>query len=88
MNNSLDISFSILNPKNKRLIYRRRVSQSVFDNSKKQAVYLIGWQETKQGVNNQMICFLFEDGHVEVVDGFREDHPWFYSINFIKEERI
>ncbi len=73
--------------KNKRLIYRRRVAQALFD-KKLKVVYLLGWQETKNGVNQQMICALFQDGHVEVVDGFREDHPWFYSVNFIKEEKL
>ena len=30
---------------------------------------------------------LFEDGHMEVTDGFREGHNWFYPIVFLPEER-
>ena len=72
---------------NKRLIYRRRVAQSVTKGII-EVVYLAGWQEKIKRKNVQMICFLFEDGHVEIVDRFYEKHPWFYSIVFRPEERI
>jgi len=70
-----------------RLIYRRRVAQNV-NTGEKTAVYLAGWQETVQGRNVQMICFVFEDGHIEVRNGFDENHPWFYSVNFLPEETL
>jgi hypothetical protein len=72
--------------KTKRLIYRRRVAQAFFDNKITEVVYLIGWQETILGRNTQMISFLFEDGHVEVVDKFDEDHQWFYPVKFRSDE--
>lgn len=74
----------------KKLIYRRRVAQHVtgFKAGTKEVVYIVGWQENRRGVSFQTVCFLFEDGHVEVVDRFREDHPWFYSVRFLPEERI
>jgi hypothetical protein len=71
---------------NKKLIYRMRVAAN--NKGIVERVYLAGWQEQSNGVNTQMITFLFEDGHIEIVDRFYEDHLWFYSINFIKEEKI
>lgn len=73
---------------NKRLIYRRRVAAafSGANAGKQETVHLVGWQEKKQGINIQMICFLFEDGHIEIVDRFQENHPWFYSVIFLPEE--
>lgn len=75
--------------KNKRLIYRRRVAVafSGTNANKQETVHLVGWQEKKQGINTQIICFLFEDGHIEIVDRFHEKHPWFYPIIFLPEER-
>ena len=73
---------------NKKLIYRRRVAVafSGANAGKQETVHLVGWQEKKQGINTQMICFLFEDGHVEIVDRFYENHPWFYAVIFLSEE--
>ena len=78
---------------NKKLIYRRRVA-TVFSggnadcNTLKQTVHIVGWQENKQGTFNvQMVCFLFEDGHVEIVDKFHKNHPWFYPVIFLPEEK-
>lgn len=70
----------------KRLICRRRVAQKLFS-GEKTVVWLVGWQQTKKGVNSQMICAVFEDGHIEVIDRFIEGHGWFYPIIFMKEER-
>ena len=72
--------------KNKRLIYRRRVALSF--SGHQEIVYLAGWQELKHGINTQMICFLFEDGHIETVDRFYENHPWFYPVKFLPGEQI
>ncbi len=75
---------------NKKLICRRRVAMHVTGKKAgtKEVVWLAGWQENRKGVNVQMISFVFEDGHIEVVDRFYENHPWFYPINFLPEERI
>lgn len=75
----------------KKLICRRRVAVRVDPRGQKkgqQVVWLAGWQEKKNGRNVQMICFLFEDGHIEVVDRFYENHPWLYPIIFRPEEKI
>lgn len=61
-----------------RLIYRRRVQQSVGAEAPN-VCYMIGWQQTSQGENIQAICYVFEDGTIEVAGRFNESHPWFYS---------
>lgn len=73
----------------KRLIYRLRhaVPFTGLRAGTNETVYIVGWQETRRGVNVQMVCFVFEDGHVEVVDRFREGHPWFYPVQFRAEEK-
>lgn len=74
----------------KQLIYRRRVAMHVTGPNAglQEAVYLVGWQENRNGVNMQALCFVFEDGHFELLDRFREKHPWFYSVKFKKEEKL
>jgi hypothetical protein len=71
---------------NKKLIYRMRTAAN--NKGIIERVYLAGWQQRTNGMNTQMISFLFEDGHIEIVDRFYEDHAWFYSVNFIAEERL
>jgi hypothetical protein len=71
---------------NKKLIYRMR--RAMNNKGYEEVVFLAGWQERTNGRNTQMITFLFEDNHIEIVDRFYENHLWFYSINFIKEEEI
>lgn len=73
----------------KKLIFRKRVAMHVAGRKagQQEVVFLAGWQENRHGINTQMICFVFPDGRCEVVDRFREDHPWFYSIKFLPEER-
>jgi len=68
-----------------RLIWRQRVEQD-FAGNVKARVLLVGWQETKGGVNFQSITAIFPD-HIEVIDRFYDNHPWFYPINLRKEER-
>lgn len=70
----------------KRLIYRMRNAMN--NHGYSETVYLAGWQETRDGKNTQMIAFLFEDGHIEIVDRFYADHTWFYAIRFQKTEEI
>jgi hypothetical protein len=71
---------------NKKLIYRMR--RAMNNKGYEEVVFLAGWQERTNGKNIQMIMFLFEDNHIEIVDRFYENHLWFYSINFLKEEEI
>ena len=76
--------------KNKRLVYRKRVAQDFAGTTQgqKREVYIVGWQEKRNGHNIQSLSFLFEDGHIEEMDRFNKNHPLFYSVNFIKEEKI
>ena len=70
----------------KKLIYRMR--RAMNNHGYEESVFLAGWQENRNGRNVQMIMFLFEDNHIEIVDRFYEDHPWFYNIKFLKTEEI
>lgn len=72
--------------KKKKLIYRMRRAQN--NKGYEEVVYLAGWQEKRNGMNIQSIIFLFNDGHVELLDKFHENHLWFYAINFIPDEKI
>jgi hypothetical protein len=52
-----------------------------------QAVHIAGWQEKSNGKNIQMLCFLFDDGHIEILDKFDKSHAWSIPITFMPEER-
>lgn len=71
---------------NKKLIYRKRVAKKF--SGAEEAVYLCGWQELVEGKNRQCLCAVFEDGHIEVLDGFKEGTQWFYPVIFRPEERV
>jgi hypothetical protein len=75
---------------NKRLIYRKRVAMVISGGmqGQQQVIYIAGWQEKRDGKNTQMLCFLFDDGHIEILDKFDENHAWSSSIVFIKDEMI
>lgn len=74
----------------KQLIYRRRIEFKpvhrepgkpfVGKKRKRIPVYIVGWHEHRDGVNIQIINAYFPDGHIETVDRFNENHPWFYYI--------
>ncbi len=72
----------------KRLICRMRTAVSL--KGKRMTVWIVGWQQTEwkfgAGVNSRFICFVFPDGTIEVTDGFKEGHRWFYPVNFLPEE--
>ncbi len=75
-----------LSPERK-LIYRKRAT--INHAGEKHVVYLVGWQQlTNCNRNVQMLTALFEDGHIEVTDGFKEDHPWFGNVNLRPEEKL
>lgn len=72
----------------KRLIYRRRTAIDVMSRVQ-EVVYIIGYQENIQGYNKQALNFYFEStGHVETMDRFKEEHRWFYPVQFLPEETI
>ena len=79
----------ILNIKEgQKLIYRRRIAQN-FKNQITERVHIMGWQQTIGGKAVQSINFLFEStGHIEMTDGFKENHQWFYPVRFLPEEEI
>lgn len=76
--------------KNKRLIYRKRVAMVISGSTQGQQhiVYIAGWQEKRDDKNIQMLCFLFDDGHVELLDKFDESHAWSIPIIFRPEEQV
>jgi len=71
---------------NKRLIIRMRSTLKVLT-GEKESVWIVGWQETIDGRNRQMICFVFPDGTIEIMDGFKKGHKWFYPIVLFEDER-
>lgn len=73
----------------KKLIVRMRTAMKM--SGAKESVWIVGYQENLgaflgAGRTTQMICFVFEDGTIEVTDGFKADHKWFYPISFLPEE--
>ncbi len=81
-----------------RLIFRRRVEQTL--GQPPISVFMIGWQQaleihgpTLDGNANghypkniQAIAYIFEDGTIELAGRWREDHPWFYSVQAVPSE--
>ena len=74
-----------LSPERK-LIYRKRCT--VTEAGERHHVYLVGWQQLVNGKNVQVLTALFDDGHIEITDGFTEGHPWFDNVNFLPEEMV
>jgi hypothetical protein len=68
-----------------RLIWRQRVEQD-FQGNVKARILLVGWQETRGGENFQSITAIFPD-HMEIIDRFYENHPWFYPVTLRSEEQ-
>ena len=75
---------------NKRLVYRKRITRGFigYTQGRKREVYIAGWQEKRDGKNIQMLCFLFDDGHVEILDKFDINHVWSIPVTFTQEERL
>jgi hypothetical protein len=71
---------------NKRLICRRRVSKS-FGGKPEDVVWLVGYQTIINGKNVQNLSFIFQDGHIEIMDKFDENHKLFYPVVFREEEK-
>lgn len=72
--------------RNQRLICRLRTHIAGMSGRVLERVWLVGWQETRNGTNTQKIFFVFSDGHIEVTDRFDNKHPWYYSPNLRPEE--
>ena len=72
----------------KRLIWRMRVEKNIMSGKEICRVHLIGWQQNVRGVNQQVVFAIFPDGMIEVVDRFREDHPWAYPVVFNDSEKL
>jgi len=74
------------------LICRKRVAIHLAigpqGKSGQEETWIVGFQENRRGVNVQSICFVFEDGHVELMDRFNPDHKLFYPVIIRKEEKI
>ena len=73
----------------RRLIYRKRSAIQMLHNGAEEtiSIYIVGWQQTVNGKNIQCLNFVFPDGHIEMLDRFREGHPWFYPIEFTPFEK-
>jgi hypothetical protein len=68
-----------------RLIFRRRIEQSV--GGSPQVCYLAGWQQTIHGQNVQSIWYVFEEGaRMESAGRFDDKHPWFYPVDMVRSE--
>ena len=70
-----------------RLICRKRMIKQM-DQKARLGVWIVGWQELRQGVNIQMISFVYPDGHIEIMDRFREDDRIHYGFKFRQEEEV
>ncbi len=67
------------------LIYRRRTELAAGEGIPL-VCHLVGWQMTVNGEQVQSIAFCFEDGVIETIGKFRDNHPWFYSVTPTKKE--
>jgi hypothetical protein len=56
----------VLERPTQRLIYRRRVFTDLFGNPK-DVVWLVGWHETIHDTNIKSICYIYSDGHIEII---------------------
>lgn len=71
-----------------KLIYRRRTAIKM-DSKVKGIIHIVGYQQNINGGNIQYINFISDStGIIEVTDGFKEDHKWFYPVRFLPEEEI
>lgn len=65
------------------LIHRRRV---IVAGDARTVVHLVGVQKTVAGQNHQMVCALFEDGHVEGMPRHLGDHAVWGAPQFLPGE--
>ena len=86
-NGTSRVTFHIKSP-DQRLIVRSRVLRDMITSVIKERAWLIGYQQTKQGVNLQVIMCLFQDGSIEIIDKFYDDNQFFKNINLRPEEQF
>jgi len=60
-----------------KLIYRRRVE--LVEGQSEIACHIVGWRKKIGEEITQSILFVFEDGHIEAIGDFQENHRWFYQ---------
>lgn len=82
--NGSGLVFALYLEPGQRLIFRRRVEQPA--GGEQTIVYMAGWQQTIEGRNVQSIAYIFPSGIVHMAGPWRENHPWFYSIQPLPEE--
>ena len=66
----------------KTLFYRKRVCVDNHNNTT--SIYIVGWRTT----DDITILTIFDDGHMELLDEFREGSSWLYPINYTKDEEV
>jgi hypothetical protein len=71
----------------RRLVYRQRTFLNALTGEKERA-QIVGWQMNVCGTNIQNILFVFDDGRVECLSRFREEHAQFDKINFLPQEEV
>jgi len=61
------------------LVYRRRIEKNV--GGSERVCHIVGWRKYTGHDNEivQSMAFIFEDGGIEMIEDFIEDHPWFYK---------
>jgi hypothetical protein len=64
------------------LIFRRRIQHRI--GAEPFTVYVVGWRRVDTG--EQSLCFVTENGEVNVAGSPREGHPWFYPVELLPEE--
>lgn len=79
-----EIIFKLHLEEGQRLIWRKREYRQVGGDTK--VIHLLGWQKKVGGENLQAICYLFEDGHIEMAGRFRENHPVFDKVELLPSE--
>ena len=74
----------------KKLVVRMRTAMKL--SGAKESIWIVGYQQEAKPitrriiVTTQTICFVFPDGTIEITDGFKEGHKWFYPVAFFPEE--
>lgn len=70
--------------KGQRLILRRRVQRQMFSEALRE-IYLVGYQETINGINRQAITAIFDDGHTELIGSWKSAP--LDSVNLLQVEK-
>lgn len=73
--------------KEKRLIFRRRVSMNASTGETMAVVYLVGWQQTVNGKNVQSLFWVLPDLSVLNTGAFKENSHFLYDVFYFDEEK-